>query len=125
MIKFVIAFGQKIVALHPACDGTKDWLVWKLLENSSAEARGEAPSEAGNQNFTTWLARIYINASFIVCFSICFYKTNLKIRAMIKIKMKVKMFLTIVNFFPNNFISRGRVVIPIKIAVITKPNKEP
>ena len=28
---------------------------WKLLENSSAEARGEAPSEAGNQNFTNWL----------------------------------------------------------------------
>jgi|GEM_PF-6307596 len=28
---------------------------WKLLENSSAEARGEAPSEAGNANFTTWL----------------------------------------------------------------------
>ena len=30
---------------------------WKLLENSSAEARGEAPSEAGNANFTTWLGR--------------------------------------------------------------------
>ncbi|PIV84474.1 MAG: hypothetical protein COW51_00365, partial [Candidatus Moranbacteria bacterium CG17_big_fil_post_rev_8_21_14_2_50_44_12] len=28
---------------------------WKLLENSFAEARGEAPSEAGNQNFTNWL----------------------------------------------------------------------
>jgi DNA invertase Pin-like site-specific DNA recombinase/predicted transcriptional regulator len=28
---------------------------WKLLENSSAEARGEAPSEAGNANFTNWL----------------------------------------------------------------------
>ena len=28
---------------------------WKLLENSFAEARGEAPSEAGNQNFTSWL----------------------------------------------------------------------
>jgi len=28
---------------------------WKLLENSFAEARGEAPSEAGNANFTNWL----------------------------------------------------------------------
>jgi len=28
---------------------------WKLLENSLAEARGEAPSEAGNANFTNWL----------------------------------------------------------------------
>ena len=28
---------------------------WKLLENSFAEARGEAPSEAGNGNFTNWL----------------------------------------------------------------------
>jgi len=35
---------------------------WKLLENSFAdlpaelaEARGEAPSEAGNRNFTNWL----------------------------------------------------------------------
>ncbi|MBU4369147.1 hypothetical protein KKG58_00090, partial [Patescibacteria group bacterium] len=28
---------------------------WKLLENSSAETRGEAPSEAGNRNFTNWL----------------------------------------------------------------------
>ncbi len=28
---------------------------WKLLENSSAEARGEAPSEAENRNFTNWL----------------------------------------------------------------------
>ena len=28
---------------------------WKLLENSFAKARGEAPSEAGNQNFTNWL----------------------------------------------------------------------
>ena len=28
---------------------------WKLLENSSAEARGEAPSEAGKENFTNWL----------------------------------------------------------------------
>jgi len=34
----------------------KDWLVWKLLENSFAEARGEAPSEAGNRNFTNWLS---------------------------------------------------------------------
>jgi len=29
---------------------------WKLLENSFAEARGEAPSEAENQNFTNWLS---------------------------------------------------------------------
>ena len=29
---------------------------WKLLENSFAEARGEAPSEAGNANFTNWLS---------------------------------------------------------------------
>jgi len=28
---------------------------WKLLENSFTEARGEAPSEAGNANFTNWL----------------------------------------------------------------------
>jgi glycosyltransferase involved in cell wall biosynthesis len=28
---------------------------WKLLENSSTEARGEAPSEAGNGNFPKWL----------------------------------------------------------------------
>ena len=28
---------------------------WKLLENSFAKARGEAPSEAGNANFTNWL----------------------------------------------------------------------
>jgi len=34
----------------------KDWFVWKLLENSFAEARGEAPSEAGNRNFTNWLS---------------------------------------------------------------------
>jgi len=66
LIKFVIAFGQKIAALRPAFGGTKDWLVWKLLENSFTEARGpaqqqavygvnSAPSEAGNQNFTNWL----------------------------------------------------------------------
>jgi len=56
LIKFVIAFGQKIADLRPAFGGTKDWLVWKLLENSFAEARGEAPSEAGNRNFTNWLS---------------------------------------------------------------------
>ena len=31
--------------------------LWKLLENSSAEAKGEAPSEAGKANFTNWLGR--------------------------------------------------------------------
>ena len=29
---------------------------WKLLENSSAEARGEAPSEAGNSFCPNWLS---------------------------------------------------------------------
>jgi len=36
----------------------KDWLIWKLLENSSAEARGEAPSEAGNKNWLSVLNEI-------------------------------------------------------------------
>ena len=53
----------KLLFCGPAKGGTKDWLVWKLLENSSADlpaelagARGEAPSEAGNANFTNWLS---------------------------------------------------------------------
>ena len=37
---------------------------WKLLENSSAEARGEAPSEAGNQNFTNWLRDLDSNQDY-------------------------------------------------------------
>ena len=55
--------GRKIAALRLACGGTKDWLVWKLLENSFADlpaelagARGKAPSEAGNANFINWLS---------------------------------------------------------------------
>jgi hypothetical protein len=52
---FYVAFGQKIAALLSPFGRKKDWLVWKLLENSFAEARGEAPSEAGNANFTNWL----------------------------------------------------------------------
>jgi len=54
---------QEIAVLRPAFGWTKDWLVWKLLENSFADlpaelagARGEAPSEAGNRNFTNWLS---------------------------------------------------------------------
>ena len=32
------------------------------LKNSSAEARGKAPSEAGKANFTTWLAKVSFNS---------------------------------------------------------------
>jgi len=48
--------GRKIAALRSPFGRKKDWFVWKLLENSFAEARGEAPSEAGNANFTNWLS---------------------------------------------------------------------
>jgi hypothetical protein len=53
-------FGRKRIGSNPLL---RERLVfveyknpWKLLENSSAEARGEAPSEAGNANFTNWLS---------------------------------------------------------------------
>jgi len=55
--------GRKIAVLRSPFGRKKDWLVWKLLENSFADlpaelagARGEATSEAGNQNFTNWLS---------------------------------------------------------------------
>ena len=66
--------GRKIAALRSPFGRKKDWLVWKLLENSFADlpaelagARGdlsavarrakeEAPSEAENANFTNWLS---------------------------------------------------------------------
>ena len=50
---------------------------WKLLENSSAEARGpaqqqavcgvnSAPSEAGNANFTNWLRGLDSNQDYMI-----------------------------------------------------------
>jgi len=48
--------GRKIAALRSPFGRKKDWLVWKLLENSSAEARAEGEGEAGNTNFTNWLS---------------------------------------------------------------------
>ena len=41
-------------------------ICWKLLENSSAEARAEGEGEAGNTNFTNWLRDRDSNPNFLI-----------------------------------------------------------